>query len=125
MEQKLPRGERRKLALLRVTSFAAVMCFLLLLLVTAMIFSGMQRLVSLADRVDTVAAELTLTAAELSLVDWDALTDAILEAAGAAASGMDQAVQTLGELDLSSLNETVAELSEAVGPIAEFAKRFE
>lgn len=125
MEQKPSQQERKKIALLRIISVAVSASFLLLLALSAVIWSGMQELQGMTDEVERMTADLSAVTAELALVDWDALADTVEEAVLSASLGLESAVETLGTLDLTSLNAAVEELSEAVGPIADFAKRFE
>ena len=125
MEENRIRQEKRKLALMRVISLGVTASFLLLLAMAAAVISGVSRLQEMAADVQTAAAELSTVTEELALVDWNALAQTVEEAALSASSGLDSAVETLETLDLTSLNDAVTELSEAVGPIAEFARRFE
>ena len=125
MEENRFRQEKRKLALMRVISLGVTASFLLLLAMAAAVISGLGKLQDMAIDVQMAAAELSAVTEELALVDWDALAQTVEEAALSASSGLDSAVETLETLDLSTLNDAVTELSEAVGPIAEFARRFE
>ena len=125
MEQKLSQQEKRKIALLRTISFAVTASFLMLLVLSTVIWSGLQELQGMTAEVERMTADLSAVTAELALVDWDVLADTVEEAVLSASSGLESAVETLETLDMSSLNAAVEELSEAVGPISDFAKRIE
>ncbi len=117
--------DKKKLGLLRLIAAMSVVSFLLLFGMSALLFQGMARLSQTASQLEGAVEAVETMSVSLSQVDWLTLSASMEAAAGAASQGMEEALEVFAALDFEGLSQTVEELSAAVEPLANFARRFE
>ena len=123
-----------------------VMCVVIaVLLIAALVVFGtfMHRIDNLVREADQIAQQLEATATQLEDVDWEAvgknlesisndlsqvdwrkLTDDLGKMAVEAETSLKIAQQAIDELDIETLNESIAQLRDVIRPLANLVNKF-
>ena len=77
--------------------------------------------------IDAIVASLDKASRELGEVEWSELASNFNEVAGTtrdALSGLDEALDKIGKLDIEPLNKAIRDLQDAIEPLRKFADLF-
>lgn len=110
--------------MLRIITLSMVGVFAIIL-VTAVRLGGTIAKVDLVmTDLESTTKQLEVVSDQLATVDWVTLTDNINTAAETAQVSMVEAMGTLNDLDIDSLNKAIVDLKKVVEPLANFTSKF-
>lgn len=123
--------EKKRLFWTRVTALATVSILVILLVTvafTSIKVADMQddfdRMIKLADAMEGMSDNLASVSEQLEQIDWEGLAVNINLTAEKAQQSMDAALTAIDELDIETLNEAIANLSDVIEPLARFFNTF-
>ena len=128
---KLEKASRQQVRYARLQCFfavlAAVCCCAMLLAVLSVVPQVEQIALQIRDlgtQAETVLGNLEAVTSELAQVDLGSMVSNVDSLVADSQEGVKQALDKLGELDIRSLNQAIADLSAVVKPLAEFFSKF-
>lgn len=129
--EKLEKCNRQQVRYARAQclfSIAAAACCLLLLLTVAKIVPDIKALSNeisgIAAQAETVLSNLETVTEELAAADLEGLVSDVDSLVSTSQEGVENALEKLNAIDIQTLNQAIADLSEVVEPLANFAKLF-
>ena len=130
MEQ-MERSNRQQVRYARLQcffSFAAALCCAALLFAVIRVLPQVQQITGqvqdLAVQAETVLTNLETVTNELAAVDLGSMVTNVDSLVSSSQEGVEQALGKINSLDIDSLNQAIADLSEVVEPLAKFFKAF-
>lgn len=128
---KLEKNSRHQVRCARLQCFfailAAVCCCAMLLAVLSVVPQVQQiaeQVQNLGTQAETVLGNLDAVTSELAQVDLGSMVSNVDTLVTDSQEGVKQALDKINELDISSLNQAIADLSAVVKPLADFFNRF-
>lgn len=128
---KLEKTGRQQVRCARLQCFfailAAVCCCAMLLAVLSVVPQIQQiarQVQELGAQAETVLGNLESVTSELAQVDLGSMVSNVDALVSDSQEGVKQALDKINELDISSLNQAIADLSAVVKPLADFFGRF-
>ena len=99
---------------------AGVCCFLLLVNVIRII----PQITGLAQQADLVMQNLEIVTEELTKLDLSKMVNNINSLVSTSQSGVEDAMKQISQIDVNTLNQAIADLSDVVKPLANLVNRF-
>ena len=107
------RGNRTEFWL-RIIAVAAVAIFVLVLIFTAVLLIQAARLDALFQQTETIVTELENLSVQMGKIDWAGLE-----------AGINASLDTVGKIDIESLNSAIADLAAIIAPLAGLLGHFQ
>lgn len=127
----LEKNSRRQLRYARLQCFfailAAVCCAAMLMAVLSAVPQVQQiagQIQVLGTQAETVLTNLEAVTSELASVNLGSMVNNVDSLVADSQEGIKQALEKINELDITSLNEAIADLSAIVNPLADFFDKF-
>lgn len=128
----LERSSRRQLRYARLQCFfailAAVCCGAMLMAVLSVVPQIQQiagQIHTLSGQAETVLTNLESVTSELAAVDLASMVNNVDSLVADSQEGVKQALEKFNELDITSLNDAITDLSAIIKPLAEFFGKFQ
>ena len=123
--------EKKRLFWTRLTALSTVSILIIILLLAvgaSLKFAEMQedfsRLGKMADEMEKMTDNLAGVSEQLGQIDWEGLAVNINLTAEKAQQSMNAALIAIDELDIETLNQTIANLRDVIEPLANFFNSF-
>ena len=127
----LERSSRRQVRYARLQCFfailAAVCCAAMLFAVLSVVPQIRQiagQVQTLGTHAETVLTDLEAVTSELAAMDLQSMVNGVDTLVTDSQEGVKQALNKINELDITSLNQAIADLSAVVKPLADFFGKF-
>ena len=121
--EKLEKNSRKQLLHARLQTLFSIVCVLFCGILLVKLLQFIPQLESLVSQADILLRDLDTVTKELSKLDLSQMVENINGLVTTSQSGVEEALSKINDIDFSTLNQAVKDLSDVVNPLAEFVKK--
>ena len=121
--EKLEKNSRKQLLHARLQTLFSIVCVLFCGILLVKLLQFIPQLESLVSQADILLRDLDTVTKELSKLDLSQMVENINGLVTTSQSGVEEALNKINEIDFSTLNQAVKDLSDVVNPLADFVKK--
>ena len=121
--ERLEANSRRQLLHARLQTLFSIICALICGILLIKLLPFIPKLESLITQADTLLGELNTVTGELSKLELAQMVENINDLVTTSQAGVEEALEKINDIDFSTLNQAVKDLSDVVKPLADLVKR--
>lgn len=121
--EKLEKNSRKQLLHARLQTLFSIVCVLFCGILLVKLLQFIPQLESLVSQADILLRDLDTVTKELSKLDLSQMVENINGLVTTSQSGVEEALSKINDIDFSTLNQAVKDLSDVVNPLADFVKK--
>ena len=121
--ENLEKNSRKQLLHARLQTLFSIVCVLFCGILLVKLLQFIPQLESLVSQADILLRDLDTVTKELSKLDLSQMVENINGLVTTSQSGVEEALSKINDIDFSTLNQAVKDLSDVVNPLADFVKK--